>query len=106
SRYVEYFRNRKPSWLQDSVKIHMFSGGQDGCSGTIGTAQACPRCEEGPALTGGESITICRDAANEWDQPLRDLSAAILERDLEYVLHAQAGDRNGDSFIDDRDFEV
>lgn len=101
ARYVSEFKKRKPSWLQDQVKVHMISGGASGCTG----AATCTRCAEGAEQTGGHSMEICLDE-EDWGPALRNLSADVFSREPRFALRAKPGDRNGDTAITDGDFTV
>ncbi len=105
-RYATFFRNRKPSWMSDAVQFHVFSGGEDGCDGALGSAPQCDRCVEAANRMGGLSLPICRDSQNEWEADLATVASAIFQRDAAFPLRAQAGDRNGNGSVDEADFEV
>lgn len=102
ARYVEFLKNRKPSWRQDDVKIHMLSGGMTECL----IASACPRCVEGTQLTGGLHVENCMTNPAPWDAAISAFSERIFALPDRFVLRGVPADRNGDGVIDGNDIEV
>lgn len=110
SAYVEFFQRLKPARKRDFVKIHMISGGTEGCSGPGGEAEPCPACVQAAESTGGLSLEICKDADDPaWEEafaPMASMSAALLHFSKDFSLRATPADQNGDGVVDERDFEV
>ena len=98
SRYVDFLKNRKPSWRQDRVKIHMISGGLTKCS----FAAACSRCVKGPQLTGGLHRDIC-DTMHDpsvWEDVLVDISEAVFALQNRFELRGRPADVNQDGSVE------
>lgn len=102
ARYVDFLENRKPSWRQDEVKIHMIAGGVTNCH----IASACPRCVEGPQLTGGLHVENCMTTEVEWDDAVATLADRIFAPRDRFRLRGTPLDENDDGSIDGNDLEV
>lgn len=104
---IDFLRGIKAAEDRDRIRFHMLSGGAEPCTSSLGDAQACPRCMEGPAETGGLFIPLCMDGSDpRWDEIFLELSEKVFGYETILPLRGPPADANGDGILDEKDFEV
>lgn len=104
-RYVDFFQGLKDhQGRKDAVKIHAISGGNSACTSN-GSAEACPRCLEGPLLTGGAWLEACTQGdVLAWEDFFRQVLQSALAGGG--ALRGRPADWNADGKVDHHDMEV